>query len=166
MLQSAVWLSAGIGGPSSRPSVGLFAKMLCYCVVCPYKYNTEIYLARDNGETHQELSKTQAHEVVVPWQHQAVSEEEASTGTNEEPVAIDVGEHTGTVLLCWLSNEGGRERYKPKPMALTCIVITVARNRVLRANVSGRTRLLSDGTGGVRRIGHDEKTNASVLRAA
>lgn len=54
-------------------------------------------------------------------------------------------------------------------MALPCIVVTVARNRVMRSNVvlvSGRTCLLFDGTGGVRRIGRDEKRNTSVLCAA
>lgn len=43
------------------------------------------------------LSKTQAHEVVVPWQHEAVAVEGAggSVGTNEEPVDVEGGEATG-----------------------------------------------------------------------
>lgn len=44
----------------------------------------------------QVLSKTQAHEVVVPWQHEAVAEEEASVGgTKEEPVFVDGDGDTG-----------------------------------------------------------------------
>ena len=94
--------------------------MTCYYIVCQYQYNTEIRPSRRNGNTHQELSKTQAHEVVVPWQHQAVPEEEAST-TKEEPVDIDGGGSIGTVIwvsrFYCLSYERGRGRCKLKPMA-------------------------------------------------
>jgi len=42
----------------------------------------------------QVLSKTQAHEVVVPWQHEAVAEEGGSVA-NEEPVDVEEGGDTG-----------------------------------------------------------------------
>lgn len=125
-------------------------------VVCYYQYphrNTSI--SRNNGETHQELSKTQAHEVVVPWQHQAVSEEQASTGMREEPVDVDGGGNTGMVsyesVLDWMLQWHGRGRCKPKLIYFTCFGTTVARYRasVQRAVLVLRRTLLSDGTGGV-----------------
>ncbi|CAM9873098.1 unnamed protein product [Pylaiella littoralis] len=50
------------------------------------------------GPEGEVLSKTQAHEVVVPWQHEAVAEAEASVGTQEEPVDVESGESTGKEL--------------------------------------------------------------------
>lgn len=70
--------------------------LLFYCVLLTWlcvpkkKKNTEL------SETRQQvLSKTQAHEVVVPWQHEAVAEVEASVGTQEEQVDVEGGESTG-----------------------------------------------------------------------
>lgn len=48
----------------------------------------------------QVLSKTQAHEVVVPWQHEVVHEEAETSdgeGKGEEPVDVEGGGNSGTV---------------------------------------------------------------------
>eukprot|EP00752_Nemacystus_decipiens_P018532 g16615.t1 len=52
-----------------------------------------VIMTSPDGEV---LSKTQAHEVVVPWQHEAVAVEGAggSVGTNEDPVDVEGGEAT------------------------------------------------------------------------
>lgn len=64
---------------------------------------------------YQILSKTQAHEVVVPWQHQPVSEE-ASAGRTEEPVDVIGGGDNGTMSSAVVVSDtvlggGNRRRY-------------------------------------------------------
>lgn len=43
----------------------------------------------------QVLSKNQAHEVVVPWQHETVTEEQCFEGHKMEAVDIEGGRDTG-----------------------------------------------------------------------
>lgn len=63
-------------------------------------FKARLYLVCDL--TKKVLSKTQAHEIVVPWQHEAVAEEEAVSGEgkgNKEEAVLDVGngDETGEV---------------------------------------------------------------------
>lgn len=60
------------------------------------------------------LGKTQAHEVVVPWQHQAVSEEEAYAGKNEEPVDVIGGGDTGAMSFAMVTDTGKGGAYRSR----------------------------------------------------
>ncbi|CBJ31280.1 hypothetical protein Esi_0242_0022 [Ectocarpus siliculosus] len=56
------------------------------------------------------LSKTQAHEVVVPWQHEAVAQEDSSLGEKEEPVDVEGGGDTEL----WADAQPGELRWVPE----------------------------------------------------
>ncbi|CAM9551137.1 unnamed protein product [Ectocarpus sp. 4 AP-2014] len=56
------------------------------------------------------LSETQAHEVVVPWQHEAVAQEDSSLGEKEEPVDVEGGGDTEL----WLDTQPGELRWIPE----------------------------------------------------
>ncbi|CAM9797783.1 unnamed protein product, partial [Ectocarpus sp. 13 AM-2016] len=56
------------------------------------------------------LSETQAHEVVVPWQHEAVAQEGSSLGEKEEPVDVEGGGDTEL----WADTRPGELRWIPE----------------------------------------------------
>lgn len=74
------------------------------------------------------LSKTQAHEVVVPWQHQAVAEGEASVGTKEEAVDVDGHGDAGENMLDTAC--GSRSRFD----------FTISRGQLLASSSGARQK--------------------------